>query len=45
MKDVKVNYEELERFLNYLQDKVNEVYQKETEQAILDQLQLYPIIL
>ena len=38
MKTVKVDIEELERLLEYLQDKVEQVYQKETERAIQEYL-------
>lgn len=33
-KQVKIDLEELERLLEYLQDKVDQVYQKETKAAI-----------
>lgn len=35
---VKIDLEELERFLEYLQDKVEEVYQQETKAAIKEYL-------
>ncbi len=37
-KQVKVDIEELERLLEYLQDKVEDCYQKETERAIQEYL-------
>ncbi len=38
MEVIKINYEELKRFLDYLQDKVDQAYKKETEQAIKEYL-------
>lgn len=38
MKEVKVDIKDLENFLNYLQDKVEEGYKRETEKAIKEYL-------
>lgn len=38
MKEVKVDIKDLENFLNYLQDKVEDSYKRETEKAIKDYL-------
>lgn len=38
MKEVKVDIEDLENFLNYLQDKVEDCYKKETQKAIKEYL-------
>lgn len=38
-KQVKIDIEELEIFLEYLQDKVDPVYKKETERAIKEFLE------
>ncbi len=38
MKEIKINIEELERFLEYLQDKVEDCYKKETERTIKEYL-------
>lgn len=38
MKEVKIDIEDLENFLNYLQDKVAEGYKSETEKAIKEYL-------
>lgn len=37
-KQVKIDLEELERLLEYLQDKVEDCYKKETERAIQEYL-------
>ncbi len=37
-KQVKIDLKELENFLQYLQDKVEEVYKRETERAIKEYL-------
>ncbi len=34
MRDVKIDRDNLENFLDYLQDKVEDYYKKETERAI-----------
>ena len=39
MKEVKVDIKDLENFLNYLQDKVEDCYNRETEKAIKDYLE------
>ena len=39
MKEVKVDIKDLENFLNYLQDKVEDFYKRETEKAIKDYLE------
>ena len=39
MKEVKVDIKDLENFLNYLQDKVEDSYKSETEKAIKDYLE------
>ena len=39
MKEVKVDIKDLENFLNYLQDKVEDYYKSETEKAIKDYLE------
>lgn len=36
---IKIDLKELEKFLEYLQDKVEDCYQKETEEAIRNFLQ------
>lgn len=38
MKEVKIDIEDLENFLNYLQDKVEDCYKIETEKAIKEYL-------
>ena len=39
MEEVKVDIKDLENFLNYLQDKVEDCYKRETEKAIKDYLE------
>ena len=39
MKEVKVDIKDLENFLNYLQDKVEDCYKSETEKEIKDYLE------
>ncbi len=38
MENITVNYKELERFLEYLQDKIEDCYKAETERAIKEYL-------
>lgn len=38
MKEIKVNLEELENFLYFLNDKVEECYKKETDRAVEEYL-------
>lgn len=38
MENIKINIEELESFLNYLQDKIEDCYKAETEKAIKEYL-------
>jgi hypothetical protein len=38
MENIKIDIKELEKFLNYLQDKVEDCYKAETEKAIKEYL-------